>query len=36
VLKGLAGSVLSGAGNAAKLAVFWAVVALAFKFVIEN
>ena len=36
VLKGLASSVLSGAGSAAKLAVFWAIVALAFKFVIEN
>ena len=36
LLTGLASSVLSGAANVAKLAVFWAVVAVAFKFVIEN
>jgi len=36
LLTGVATSVLGGAGNVAKLAVFWTVVAVAFKFVIDH
>ena len=36
VTTGLASSVAKGASSAAKLLAFWTLVALAFKFVIEN
>lgn len=36
VTTGLASSVAKGATSAAKLLLFWTVVGVAFKFVIEN